>query len=244
MYSVKGRRLPPLSAAIAAVTFRAVTGCGSGASAAETDGGGLPASLDGATSAAPTDSAEILDGPSVDSSSDATFDATDGGRTLGPPAVLPDAECGPGLISDAAPRTCAFTPADVACDSDSDCTVYQVVGCGCFDPVVGVNASSTAQCLPPPCPPPMPNPCSPYGSGLTTQTCENVSQLSDVAVACVQHVCVTYAASTPRRTSTTAAAATTTAGRGWVTRTRRALRAPAGSAATPATPRVAGRAWT
>jgi hypothetical protein len=193
MHAVKVRRLPSLSATIAAVTFRAVTGCGSGALATETDGGGLPASRDGAT-AASTDSAEILDGPTVDSSSDATFDATDGGRKLGPTAVLLDAECGPGLTSDAAPRTCAFTPADVACDSDSDCTVYQVVGCGCFDAVVGVNASSTAQCLPPPCPPPMSNQCSPYGSGLTTQTCENVSQLSDVAVACVQHVCATYAA--------------------------------------------------
>jgi hypothetical protein len=95
------------------------------------------------------------------------------------------------LDPDAAANTCAFTPTDVECDSNADCTTYVKVGCGCFDPVYGVNTTNMVKCFAPPCTP-MPA-CPANTSGLYTQACQLVADSSSVAVACVNHQCLTYA---------------------------------------------------
>ena len=90
------------------------------------------------------------------------------------------------LKADAAPNTCAFTPADMACDTSGDCIPYTVINCGCIDGVYGVNKTNTVHCIPPPCPPPPPiNGCT--VSGLETQDCQLLAPQQDVAVACVNH---------------------------------------------------------
>ncbi|MGD0676075.1 MAG: hypothetical protein ABSC94_11685 [Polyangiaceae bacterium] len=94
---------------------------------------------------------------------------------------------------DAAPNTCAFTAADVACNTNADCTTYVKSGCGCADPVYGVNQASTALCIAPPCVAPRTT-CDADASGLYTQDCQFVSDLPNVSVACVDHQCLTYAA--------------------------------------------------
>jgi len=106
--------------------------------------------------------------------------------------VVYDGSC-PTLVldPDAAPETCHFTPADVACDATSDCTVYVVQGCSCVAPVVGVNMGSTARCPPLPCPPPPPGGGCPQ-SGLVTQDCKVVPSTDDVEVSCVGHQCKTF----------------------------------------------------
>jgi hypothetical protein len=95
------------------------------------------------------------------------------------------------LNPDAAADTCSFTPADVTCNSNADCTTYVKIGCGCFDPVYGVNTTNTVKCVAPPCSP-MPA-CPANASGLYTQACQLVADSSSVAVACVNHQCLTYA---------------------------------------------------
>lgn len=113
-------------------------------------------------------------------------------------AEIPDAfpeSCGQfkfALDPDAAPNTCAFTPADVACNTSTDCNSYGVNGCGCIEPLYGVNEASTAKCIPPPCPPPL-NGCRADASGYGTQDCKLAPDLQHVAVACVNHQCMTYA---------------------------------------------------
>ncbi len=99
----------------------------------------------------------------------------------------------------AAANTCSFTPADVACNSNADCTFYVQVGCGCFAPVYGVNTANTVKCFPPPCTP-MLNvdgglyTCPSNASGLYTQACQFVRDSLSVAVACVDHQCLTLPA--------------------------------------------------
>jgi hypothetical protein len=94
------------------------------------------------------------------------------------------------LDPDAAANTCAFTPADVACSTNADCTTYVDVQCSCISPIYGVSTSSTARCTPPPCPQ---SDCSSGASGFYTQDCQLVPNQQDVAVACVDHQCMTYA---------------------------------------------------
>jgi hypothetical protein len=97
------------------------------------------------------------------------------------------------LDPDAAPNTCAFTPADVACDANADCTQYVVTHCGCgVDPVYGVNTANTIGCAPSQCPPPQGG-CSDDPFGLYTQDCQVVPHSQNVAVACVNHQCTTFA---------------------------------------------------
>lgn len=95
------------------------------------------------------------------------------------------------LVADAAPGTCAVTPADVACNADTDCKVLLRLGCECYVPAVGVNQSSTAVCPPPPCPPPQGNGgCD--GTGYIAQDCAMVGSSNLVGVGCVDHQCRTF----------------------------------------------------
>jgi hypothetical protein len=103
------------------------------------------------------------------------------------------------LDPDAAADTCAFTPADVACNSNADCTTSVKVGCGCLDPVYGVNTTSTARCVAPPCGVSLNADggiytCPADRSGLYTQDCQFVPDSLSVAVACVNNECITFAA--------------------------------------------------
>jgi hypothetical protein len=166
-------------------------GCASTTPGAESDSGNPDAS----SSSAADGDASYGDSPGSgsDGEAGATFDAE-----------IPDAlptSC-PGqpqlaLDPDAAPHTCAFTPADVACNTNADCTTHVVVQCQCIDRVYGVNTANTIRCPPPPCPPPI-NGCPSNASGYRTQDCQVVVKLQDVAVACVGHQCLTYAAPNPR----------------------------------------------
>jgi hypothetical protein len=128
------------------------------------------------------------------------------GRDAGDAAIfdaeVPDAfpaSCAIALRPDAAPHTCAFTPADVFCNMDADCFAFEVVGC-CGSTVVGVNKTSTASCPAPPCVPPDQDADCP--GGWMTQDCRLVPNSpyarfveggATVAVACVDHQCMTYA---------------------------------------------------
>jgi hypothetical protein len=104
------------------------------------------------------------------------------------------------LDPDAAANTCAFTPADVVCNSNADCTTYiDNSGCGCFDPIYGVNTANTVKCFAPPCAAPLSADggvytCPVDASGLYTQDCQFVPDSQNVTVACVKHQCLTLAA--------------------------------------------------
>jgi hypothetical protein len=95
------------------------------------------------------------------------------------------------LVPDAAPGTCALTPADVACNTASDCKVLLRLDCSCYVPAVGVNVNSTAACLPPPCPPP-PAGGGCEGGGYISQDCAMVGSSNLVGVGCVDHQCRTF----------------------------------------------------
>lgn len=95
------------------------------------------------------------------------------------------------IRADAAPNTCAFRPQDVWCDASTECVPYTLVRCSCFDSVYGVNKENTVRCPPPPCPPPQPPGCT--TGGLVTQDCNIVTGSQQVAAACVDHQCMTYA---------------------------------------------------
>jgi hypothetical protein len=96
------------------------------------------------------------------------------------------------VVPNAPPHVCALSPADVSCDADADCKVMVVGHCGCFDQAYGVNGASTARCIPPPCAPPLPgHACT--SRGYDTQDCSETTALADVGVACIGHVCSTFA---------------------------------------------------
>lgn len=107
------------------------------------------------------------------------------------PSAQSDGACGLRLVSCSA--GCGFTPTDVACDSSSECRTFTVPGhCGCGGQVVGVNTTSTGSIVRCPltyCPPPPSGTLCP----LLTEHCEAIYDASNVAVACVDHQCVTYA---------------------------------------------------
>ena len=138
------------------------------------------------------------DGASPDAASPGASDAGDAGSALAPadastPDDALDASCGVEplvLDPDATPGTCEISPADVACDAPSDCTLLVVTYCGCFDDVYGVSTTSTARCTPPPCPPPAPGGCP--ASGFLAQDCSQATSLSQLSVKCVDHVCRSF----------------------------------------------------
>lgn len=99
------------------------------------------------------------------------------------PTTPPASDAGPPLVSDAGPPaptqcpglepnpplSCPFTLADVACNSDSDCTTRMFPLCSdCSGLLYGVNRASTRMCGPTACSPIGTN-CSTYS--LQTQDC-------------------------------------------------------------------------
>ncbi len=95
------------------------------------------------------------------------------------------------LVPDAAPHTCALTPADVACNVDSDCTVLNVEHCGCTSQAYGVSTSADVSCPAPPCVPTLPDAGGCAVTGVVTEDCQIAPTLADVGVQCVNHQCVT-----------------------------------------------------
>jgi hypothetical protein len=135
-----------------------------------------------------------LDATQADAIGDATAPEVDDARAADSPDVLgtpfTDGDCNTLLIvPDAAPHTCVFTPADLACNLDSDCVIFVRVECSCIVPVYGVNTSSTAVCPAPPCPPPM-NGCD--AGGYLTQDCQVAPNYQDIGVRCVNHQCFSF----------------------------------------------------
>lgn len=128
------------------------------------------------------------------SSSSGGGDASDGVADVEIPDAFP-ASCSAAsfpLTANVAPTQCAFTPADVRCDTNADCTWQTTVGCGCFDLVYGVNRTSMVKCIPPPCVPLMID-CDASASGLYTQDCQFVPDPKHLAAACVNHRCLSFA---------------------------------------------------
>ena len=167
------------------------TGAGSsgstGSSGGSGSGSGGASGSGGESSSGSSSSGGVFDGAAADA-----LPKTGGAVDAAVPDAFP-ADCGEVTLvlrPDAAPNTCAFTPADVACNTGTDCNSYLVNGCGCIEPLYGVNTASTAKCEPPPCPPPLGG-CP--ASGFETQDCKVVTDSQHVAVACVNHQCMTYA---------------------------------------------------
>jgi hypothetical protein len=121
-------------------------------------------------------------------------DASDAGGDATCTAALSFVEANP------PPQACAFTPAEVACSTDEDCTTYGIPACGCGGPIVGVNTTNTKMCVAPPCTPPlMPDGgigCAPDASGYETEDCETAPDISHVGVRCVDQQCVTFTSPT------------------------------------------------
>ncbi len=113
-----------------------------------------------------------------------------------PSTEPPDGSCGSPYfetVADGGPRACAFTVSDVVCEASADCVPYIISLCGCVDPVRGVNKTSTAVCVGPPCPPPPIGSCK-FGYGFETQDCKTEADIKDVGVACVHGECISYEA--------------------------------------------------
>ena len=181
-----------------------VTACGgaTASSAVAVDGGRDLSESDSPVAKGGAD-ATIAQGDEADSAADTTsrqdqnrtntasLDAQllDGGAcpyaVFGMPPLFP-------LYPDAAPHTCRFAPADVACDADTDCATFEIVSCGCYNLIIGVNMSNTAACPAPPCDPPLPgtDPCA-DGGGWVTQDCQVVVENINAIVSCVDHRCLT-----------------------------------------------------
>jgi hypothetical protein len=116
-----------------------------------------------------------------------------------PDASIPDAfpaSCDGGftlrLFADASPHTCQLEPSEVACETSTDCSPFEILSC-CWRAAVGVNKTNTASCPAPPCAPPQPGgpPCD--DTSIETEDCQSAPDLQHVAVACVDHRCMTYA---------------------------------------------------
>ena len=160
-------------AALAAVT--ACSGRISDAPSSDDASVASPASLDGGTVDATADASAVdllvhagssrLDSSPSEPPIDAAYPPWGYSLDASPPDPF-DAACGDltlDLDPDAAPGACEVSPADVACDAASDCTVLQIGHC-CFSSVYGVNRASTAECAMPPCVPPRPAAAARRGS--------------------------------------------------------------------------------
>jgi hypothetical protein len=93
---------------------------------------------------------------------------------------------------------CVPTPADVACNSNADCTWFVVEQCSCFSLTYGVNTGAfdriSRACPGPPCAVSSLNPpCVDAGTGVYTQDCQSAPLYPWRAAAlCVDHQCRTY----------------------------------------------------
>jgi hypothetical protein len=86
---------------------------------------------------------------------------------------------------------CSLTPADLACNIDSDCTLIEAPGCGDFS-VIGVNRISKATCVVPPCAPTQSDAGCPNCNVYLGEDCSQVQTIKDLSVSCVGHVCRSY----------------------------------------------------
>ncbi|MGO9836471.1 MAG: hypothetical protein ACLP1X_19905 [Polyangiaceae bacterium] len=124
------------------------------------------------------------------SGNDAAFDAESPGEI--PTTCVPFA---PLRLPDAASEAGRALAADVACTTSEDCEPHYCRGCaicGVFL-VVGLSKTNTVECVSLPCAPP-PQPVPPcVDSGFTTQDCQFVSSFQQIAIACVNQQCMTYA---------------------------------------------------
>jgi hypothetical protein len=171
-------------------------GCG-GRTNAEPDGGGSHAASSGSSRRSGDAGAASGTGSASTSSpggSDAGADGPASGGRCGVPGIEDAAEirCADAgtfaLYTGGAPYNCEVKPADVACNTTSDCVAYPTDECACVAFAYGVNAACGLACTPPPCPP---HACP--VTGFLTQDCQLVSSLENVAVDCVDHQCLTRA---------------------------------------------------
>jgi hypothetical protein len=167
-----------------AVGLVVVVGC-SNSSVGTTDAGDARAAKDDADDAH----------PHVDASADADS-AHDAG--LSNPYDAASIQCGDAasfpLIYDD-PNACEVpSPANVFCDSASDCSAP--VECGCPGRVYGINRkaglSLACDVPPPPCNGPLR--CD-GGFNYHLQDCTSVPSVADIGARCVHHQCLTYAKS-------------------------------------------------
>jgi hypothetical protein len=96
---------------------------------------------------------------------------------------------------DAASEAGRVLAADVGCTTSEDCEPHYCRGCaicGVFL-VAGLSKTNTVECPDLPCEVPFPQPVPCVDSGFTTQDCQFVSSFQQIAVACVNQQCMTYA---------------------------------------------------
>src|SRR5450755_706648 len=77
---------------------------------------------------------------------------------------------------------CQVTPADVACDTDADCSILEAPSCGDVSEL-GVNRNNHATCVAPPCAPPDSNTANAYS--YLAQDCTKATSVSALLVHCV-----------------------------------------------------------
>lgn len=88
---------------------------------------------------------------------------------------------------------CSLTPADVACNDNTDCKLFSVPGC-CGHSVIGVNQSSFPRCGIPACPPGVR--CGSAAAGVPFESCgvwtppdSGGDNSLSLAVTCLDHEC-------------------------------------------------------
>ena len=115
---------------------------------------------------------------------------TDAGPTpsdAAPPET--DASISDGDAACIATGLCSVTPADIACDVDSDCRTLLVPGCGAVAPIIGVNVHRAVGCSLPKCAPPPDGGC--FQCEFEAQDCRATPDPGSVGVHCILHQCRT-----------------------------------------------------
>jgi hypothetical protein len=174
-------------------------GCGGTAAEVHMDASTSDGATSGDVAATPdggsvADSATPGDGASGDAPGSTDSGIADSGNANADSATA-EGGCLPvTTVADAAPATCAFTPADLACKTYNDCITFVIQSCSCPAAVIGVNRSNTAVCIPPPCPAPPPDSGCFGGGSYESQDCVVSSSLGQIIVTCENGQCVTQAA--------------------------------------------------
>ncbi len=110
-------------------------------------------------------------------------------------AGAPNASAGAfnAALSCVSANLCSLTPADIACNIDSDCTVLEAPGCA-GESVIGVNRNANATCVAPPCLPPPPDDagCGGVCPVYYAEDCHTSGYPQELGVHCVEHVCLSY----------------------------------------------------